>query len=141
MQVTFDKKQEKLLNRICLDTLLSKNIYQNISIKDLAKSDKIRKYLLVLDRIKLRKLFQVGCSNSLNLMIIVQEWLPLNKINLKVIDQAQIIKAMEKAILMLRMMLPVQWQKSCWSHLMLVSRIICAKLRLRFNRIRISRLR
>lgn len=44
MQVTFDKKQENYLTGFITGPLLSKKYLSDVPIKDLAKSDKIRKY-------------------------------------------------------------------------------------------------
>ena len=75
------------------------------------KSDKIRKYPIGIGPYKVKKIVP---GEAVQLVKFDDYWQgkpALDKINLKVIDQAQIIKAMEKAILMLRMMLPVQWQR------------------------------
>lgn len=69
MQVTFDKKQENYLTGFITGPLLSKKYLSDVPIKDLAKSDKIRKYPIG-DHIKLRKSSQVRLFNLLNLMII-----------------------------------------------------------------------
>ncbi|MGV1143424.1 hypothetical protein ACV56Z_05805 [Staphylococcus aureus] len=70
MQVTFDKKQENYLTGFITGHLLSKKYLSDVPIKDLAKSDKIRKYPIGIGPYKVREWFQVRLFNSLNLMII-----------------------------------------------------------------------
>lgn len=96
MQVTFDKKQENYLTGFITGPLLSKKYLSDVPIKDLAKSDKIRKYPIGIGPYKVKKIVP---GEAVQLVKFDDYWQgkpALDKINLKVIDQAQIIKAMEK---------------------------------------------
>ncbi len=111
MQVTFDKKQENYLTGFITGPLLSKKYLSDVPIKDLAKSDKIRKYPIGIGPYKVKKIVP---GEAVQLVKFDDYWQgkpALDKINLKVIDQARLLRQWKKAILMLRMMLPVQWQK------------------------------
>ncbi|HCY2781495.1 TPA: ABC transporter substrate-binding protein [Staphylococcus aureus] len=56
MQVTFDKKQENYLTGFITGHLLSKKYLSDVPIKDLAKSDKIRKYPIGIGPYKVKKI-------------------------------------------------------------------------------------
>ncbi len=56
MQVTFDKKQENYLTGFITGPLLSKKYLSDVPIKDLAKSDKIRKYPIGIGPYKVKKI-------------------------------------------------------------------------------------
>ncbi|HCW7232878.1 TPA: ABC transporter substrate-binding protein [Staphylococcus aureus] len=89
---------ENLLTTVALKLTnqLSKKYLSDVPIKDLAKSDKIRKYPIGIGPYKVKKIVP---GEAVQLVKFDDYWQgkpALDKINLKVIDQAQIIKAMEK---------------------------------------------
>lgn len=96
MQVTFDKKKLNYLTGFQSGPLLSKKYLSDVPVKDLAKSDKIRKHPIGIGPYKVKKVVQ---GEAVQLERFDDYWQgkpALDEINLKVIDQPQMIKALEK---------------------------------------------
>ncbi|QDW84991.1 ABC transporter substrate-binding protein [Staphylococcus pasteuri] len=96
MEVTFDQKKVNYLTGFPSDALLSKKYVGDIPVKDLAKSDKIRKYPIGIGPYKVKKIVP---GEAVQLERFDDYWQgkpALDKIELKVIDQPQMIKALEK---------------------------------------------
>ncbi|EHR86306.1 oligopeptide ABC transporter substrate-binding protein [Staphylococcus epidermidis] len=96
MEVTFDKKKVNYLTGFISGPLLSKKYLSDVPVKDLAKSDKIRKHPIGIGPYKVKKIVQ---GEAIQLERFNDYWQgkpSLEKIELKVIDQPQMIKALEK---------------------------------------------
>ena len=95
MDVTFKEKKVNYLEGFFASPLLSKKYLSDVPIKDLAKSDKIRKHPIGIGPYKVTKVAQ---GEAIQLEKFKDYWQgepALDKINLKVIDQTQIVKAMK----------------------------------------------
>lgn len=95
MDVTFKEKKVNYLEGFFAGPLLSKKYLSDVPIKDLAKSDKIRKHPIGIGPYKVTKVAQ---GEAIQLEKFKDYWQgepALDKINLKVIDQTQIVKAMK----------------------------------------------
>lgn len=95
MDVTFKEKKVNYLEGFFAGPLLSKKYLSDVPIKDLAKSDKIRKHPIGIGPYKVTKVAQ---GEAVQLKKFKDYWQgepALDKINLKVIDQTQIVKAMK----------------------------------------------
>ncbi|RIL72384.1 ABC transporter substrate-binding protein [Staphylococcus devriesei] len=95
MDVTFKEKKVNYLEGFFAGPLLSKKYLSDVPIKDLAKSDKIRKHPIGIGPYKVTKVAQ---GEAVQLEKFKDYWQgepALDKINLKVIDQTQIVKAMK----------------------------------------------
>ncbi|MDI9231018.1 oligopeptide ABC transporter substrate-binding protein [Staphylococcus caprae] len=96
MEVTFDKKKVNYLTGFISGPLLSKKYLSDVPVKDLAKSDKIRKHPIGIGPYKVKKIVQ---GEAIQLERFDDYWQgkpALDKIEIKVIDQPQMIKALEK---------------------------------------------
>lgn len=95
MEVTFKDKKVNYLESFFAGPLLSKKYLSDVPVKDLAKSDKIRKHPIGIGPYKVKKVVQ-GEAVQLEKFNDYWQGKPgLDKINLKVIDQTQIVKAMK----------------------------------------------
>ena len=95
MEVTFKEKKVNYLEGFFAGPLLSKKYLSDVAVKDLAKSDKIRKHPIGIGPYKVTKVVQ---GEAVQLEKFNDYWQgkpSLDKINLKVIDQTQIVKAMK----------------------------------------------
>lgn len=95
MEVTFKEKKVNYLEGFFAGPLLSKKYLSDVAVKDLAKSDKIRKHPIGIGPYKVIKVVQ---GEAVQLEKFNDYWQgkpSLDKINLKVIDQTQIVKAMK----------------------------------------------
>lgn len=95
MDVTFKEKKVNYLEGFFAGPLLSKKYLSDVPIKDLAKSDKIRKHPIGIGPYKVTKVAQ---GEAIQLEKFKDYWQgepALDKINLKVIEQTQIVKAMK----------------------------------------------
>ena len=96
MEVTFDKKKLNYLTGFVGGPLLSKKYLSDIPVKDLSKSDKIRKHPIGIGPYKVKK---IVAGEAIQLERFDDYWQgkpALDKIELKVVDQPQMIKALEK---------------------------------------------
>ncbi|MDU6506791.1 MAG: ABC transporter substrate-binding protein, partial [Staphylococcus sp.] len=95
MEVTFKDKKVNYLESFFAGPLLSKKYLSDVPVKDLAKSDKVRKHPIGIGPYKVKKVVQ-GEAVQLEKFNDYWQGKPgLDKINLKVIDQTQIVKAMK----------------------------------------------
>ena len=95
MEVTFKEKKVNYLEGFFAGPLLSKKYLSDVAVKDLAKSDKIRKHPIGIGPYKVTKVVQGEAVQLEKFNDYWQSKPSLDKINLKVIDQTQIVKAMK----------------------------------------------
>ena len=95
MEVTFKEKKVNYLEGFFAGPLLSKKYLSDVAVKDLEKSDKIRKHPIGIGPYKVTKVVQGEAVQLEKFNDYWQSKPSLDKINLKVIDQTQIVKAMK----------------------------------------------